>query len=336
MLTLPPLRYLAAREVQECLPSVEAAIELAGSTLHGLSHGEAEIPPKLGVHPRPGALLHAMPAWLKSSDVVGMKWVSAFPNNRAAGLPAVHGLIVLNDPATGAPTCVMDAAAITGARTAAVSGVAIKAFRPSSSTVAILGAGLQARTHLQVLRHLLAKPALRIFDRHEERAGRLAGEALSAAGFASAVAVGSAEEAVRGTDLVISVAALGSMSQALPAGCVEDDALVVAVDFATYVPADLARSAARFVVDDISQFLAYRDAGDFEGYPDPDASLGQFVGPVAGFELDGTLAPPPAAPHPRKQHVVVTHLGLGLLDVAFAHAVLQRAEAEGMGRMLER
>src|SRR5688572_20845584 len=90
---LPPLRYLSSAEINECLPDVDTRLDLAATALTALSRGTAEMPPKVGVHPRPGALLHAMPAWLRSSDVVGLKWIAAFPGNSERGMPAINGLI---------------------------------------------------------------------------------------------------------------------------------------------------------------------------------------------------------------------------------------------------
>ena len=59
-----------------------------------------------------------------------MKWVLGFNGNNALGLPAIHGLLLLNDPATGVPTGILDAGPITAQRTAAISGVAIRAWAP--------------------------------------------------------------------------------------------------------------------------------------------------------------------------------------------------------------
>ena len=171
----PPMRYLSAAELDECLPDVPARIDLAARALVALGRGAAEMPPKIGVHPRPGALLHAMPAWLRDDDLVGLKWVSAFPGNRERGLPAISGLIVLNDPDTGLATWMMDAARITAVRTAAVSGVAIRLFRPAEvRRVAILGAGVQGRSHLDVVATLLPGAEIVLFDRHPDRAVALA------------------------------------------------------------------------------------------------------------------------------------------------------------------
>jgi ornithine cyclodeaminase/alanine dehydrogenase len=99
------------------------------------------------------------------------------------------------------------------------------------------------------------------------------------------------------------------------------DALVVPVDYATMCAASVARDAALFLVDDRGQFLANRDAGQFDDYPDPDATLGEAI-------LAGTPRPPDG-------RVVVTHLGVGLADVIFADAIVRRAEAAGLGTMLE-
>ncbi len=130
-MTTPPLRYLAATDVAACLPPLPEQIRLAERAMIGLATG-AELPPKIGIHPRPmESFVHAMPAHLRgpaadgSMDLVGMKWIAGFPTNAAAGLPALHGLVVVNDPQTGIPLAVMDGGPITASRTAAVSGVAI-------------------------------------------------------------------------------------------------------------------------------------------------------------------------------------------------------------------
>jgi ornithine cyclodeaminase/alanine dehydrogenase-like protein (mu-crystallin family) len=100
-------------------------------------------------------------------------------------------------------------------------------------------------------------------------------------------------------------------------GWLADDALVVPVDYATMCAASVARTAALFVVDDRGQFLANRDAGQFDGYPDPAATLGEAI-------LAGT-------PRPASGRVVVTHLGVGLADVIFGDAIATRAAAAGRG-----
>ena len=101
-----------------------------------------------------------------------------------------------------------------------------------------------------------------------------------------------------------------------------DDALVVPVDYATYCAAEVAREAALFLVDERGQFLANRDAGLFDDYPDPTATIGEAL-------LAGTS-------RPASGRVVVTHLGVGLADVVFGAALLRRATDLGLGTKLPR
>jgi ornithine cyclodeaminase/alanine dehydrogenase-like protein (mu-crystallin family) len=127
---------------------------------------------------------------------------------------------------------------------------------------------------------------------------------------------------VRDADVVVTAASFGPVRQVMIGEWLAADALVVPVDYATYLAADVARDAALFLVDDRGQFLASRAAGLFEGYPDPAATLGEAL-------LDKTV-------RPASGRIVVTHLGVGLADVVFGAAIVRRAEALGLGTLLQR
>jgi ornithine cyclodeaminase/alanine dehydrogenase-like protein (mu-crystallin family) len=343
------LRHLSANEVSEAMPPLEERLKLAETTMLALGV-DAELPPKIGVHPRPtGSLAHAMPALMRglsidgSADLIGAKWIAGFPENPARGLPTYHALVLLNDPLTGEPVAVMDASAITAQRTAAISGVAIPAVlaaRAGSADagsadagsadaspaapparIAILGAGVQARAHLPVLALLAPGAALTVTDTDSERAAALAAEAASTPGIGSAATVPSVREAVSGASVVISVVSFGPNRQTLDPSWLTDEALFVAVDYDMQAPAQLARDA-RFVVDDRAQFLATRNASTFRDYPDPDATIGEMIRDESGRAKTG--------------RVLVSHLGVGLADVVFADAILRRARDLGLGRVLPR
>jgi hypothetical protein len=127
------------------------------------------------------------------------------------GLPAIHGLLLLNDPLTGIPTAILDAGPITAQRTAAVSGVAIRAFAPPvvgrPPRAALIGAGVQGGSHVPVIGHVLPGVELAIFDRDPDRASALAATARHTDGFAAAEVAASAHDAVDGADVVVTVAA---------------------------------------------------------------------------------------------------------------------------------
>ena len=121
--------------------------------------------------------------------------------------------------------------------------------------------------------------------------------------------------------MVVTAAAFGPIRQVMTNDWLAPEALVVPVDYATYAAAEVARDAALFLVDERRQFIANRDAGLFEGYPDPAMTIGEAI-----------LA---ATPRPAGR-VVVTHLGVGLADVIFGRAILEAAERIGLGLVLPR
>ena len=330
--SLPPLRWFGADDVAAAMPSLEERLRLAELTMTALARpGAGELPPKIAVHPRPsGSFAHAMPAHLRgeapAGDLVGMKWVAGFSSNGAIGLPAINAVVVLNDPETGVPIAVLDGAPITAERTAAMTGVAVRHFGPSTGArvhVAIIGAGVQGQSHLEVLGGVLPGGTVRLFDRHPERAAALADLARSTPGIAGATAHATAREAIEGADVVVTVASFlpAGERQSMTNDWLRADATVVPVDYATYCAAEVACDAALFLVDHREQFLANRDAGNFDGYPDPGATIGEAI-----------LA---RTPRPSGR-VVVTHLGVGLADLVFADAIVRAATASGRGTTLPR
>ena len=336
------LRHVSAAEVTAAMPPLADRLALAERTMRALGVS-AELPPKIGVHPRQaGSLAHAMPALLRgeaedgSADLVGAKWIAGFPANPGLGLPTYHALVLLNDPVTGEPLAVMDAATITAQRTAAISGAAIRHFLGGGAwggaadgeppRVAVLGAGAQARSHIPILGYLLPGCCVRVTDIDAARAAALTADAAQVPGIGFAEAVAGVREAVESAEVVVSVVSFGPDRQALDPAWLRPDVLFVAVDYDMQAPAALAREAL-FVVDDRDQFLATRSGPVFAGYPDPDATIGEL--------LRGEM---PAGASPARGHpggrVLVTHLGVGLADVVFASAILARAEQLGLGRIL--
>jgi ornithine cyclodeaminase/alanine dehydrogenase-like protein (mu-crystallin family) len=324
------LLYLNADDVVAAMPPLEERLRLAERTMIALVEG-AELPPKVGLHPRPdGSFAHAMPAYLRGADpgggddLLGMKWIAGFPANSGRELPALHGLVLLADPTTGVPLAVLDAGPITAERTAALSGVAIARFGPLVAgrppRAALVGAGVQGRSHLPVLGRVLPGVELAVFDRHRDRAEALAAMARTIGGIAAADAKPTAREAIETADVVVTAASFGPVRQVMTPDWLTRDALVVPVDYATYCSAAVVREAPLFLVDHREQFLANRDAGLFDGYPDPTATIGEAI--IAG------------TPRPPVGRVVVSHLGVGLADLAFAAEILRRAEAAGLGTRL--
>jgi ornithine cyclodeaminase/alanine dehydrogenase-like protein (mu-crystallin family) len=332
-----PLRWFNAADVVASMPAVEERVRLAELTMTALTRpGASELPAKIGIHPRPdGSFAHAMPAYLRGEtierDLVGLKWIAGFATNNGLGLAALNAVVVLNDPATGVPVAIVDGGPITAQRTAAISGVAIRHFGPAAGPgrrgtavdVALIGAGAQGQAHVPVIAAVLPGSNVHLYDRHEDRATALAAAARATEGVRAAVVHDSARAAIEVADVVITAASFTSPDrrQVLTNDWLRADATVVPVDYATMCAAEVARDAGLFLVDHRDQFLANRAAGNFDGYPDPAATLGEAI-------LAGTPRP--------KGRVVITHLGVGLADLVFADVVMRAAIEAGRGTTLPR
>lgn len=341
-MALPPLRWFGAADVAAAMPPLEERLRLAEVAMTALARpGASQLPAKIAIHPRPAdSFVHAMPAHLRAptsgataaGDLVGMKWVAGFPTNNAAGMPAISAVVVLNDPETGVPVAMLDGAPITAQRTAAISGLAIQRFGPDAGVVAgarpprhvtIIGAGVQGRSHLPVIAGVLPGSTLHIYDPTPDRAAALADEALATSGIDAVVVHETARAAVEAGEVVVTAASFGAPEdrQVMTNAWLQPGATVVPIDYATYCAAEVARDATLFLVDQREQFLANRDAGAFDGYPDPTATIGEAI-------LAGTTRP--------EGRVVVTHLGVGLADLVFADAIVRAAIDAGLGTTLRR
>jgi ornithine cyclodeaminase/alanine dehydrogenase-like protein (mu-crystallin family) len=146
-----------------------------------------------------GGFLGVMPAYYAGGGALGVKLVTLYPQNpQKRGLPTHLATIQLFKPETGEPLATTDGRLITEVRTAAASAVATEYLaRPDASVLAIIGSGVQARSHLEALRLVRRFGDVRVWSpRHAEAFAR---------GFEGVRATASAEEAVRGADVVVTV-----------------------------------------------------------------------------------------------------------------------------------
>lgn len=184
---------LTQAEVRSLL-DLELLIDSLERAFVDLSAGRASVPPRSAAHVGSRGLLGAMPGYL--DGVLETKLVSVFPGNEAAGLPTHQALIALFDDETGSPLAIMDGTTITAVRTGAASAVATRALaRDDARVLAVLGSGVQGRSHFEAVTSVREFAEIRIASRNREHAEALADEL-------GAAASGSFEEAVRGADVV--------------------------------------------------------------------------------------------------------------------------------------
>ncbi|OLS24238.1 MAG: Alanine dehydrogenase [Candidatus Heimdallarchaeota archaeon LC_3] len=157
--------YLSKKDVEAVNLPMQEIIKALETMFHQKGKGQVEMPPKPGIHTQPNAFIHAMPAFIPTLNSAGMKWVSGYPENYKKNLPYIMGLLILNDPETGAPIAVMDCTWITAKRTGAATAIAAKHLaRKDSSSVGIIACGVQGRSNLEALSCVFSLEKVRAFD----------------------------------------------------------------------------------------------------------------------------------------------------------------------------
>lgn len=315
--------YFSRADVESInLPMMEI-IDALEAMFREKGNGKVEMPPKPGIHTRPNAFIHAMPAYIPSLESAGMKWVSGYPDNQAKGLPYISGLLILNDPETGIPLAVMDCTWITAKRTGAATAVAAKYLaRPESASVGIVACGVQGRSNLEALACLFKIQKVKAFDIKPEIAASYAEQMKSQLGL-DIEPVQSLPDAVKGMDIVVtSGPILIHPTPAIEAGWLAQGAFASLVDFDSYWQGPALKEMDKIATDDLSQMNYYRHEGYFKQTPEAYADLGEIVaGKKPGREKSS-------------QRIAAINLGLALDDMATAIRIYQRAKEMGIGREL--
>ena len=315
------IRYLSESEVERARPSVREGIDLARLALVALAEGRAQLPPKSTVHPRPGSFANVMPAYVEDvghGDQLGLKWVAVYNTNAERGLPIINGVVVICDTDTGLPRALMAAGFLTGIRTAAVSGACIEGLAPADvGHIAITGAGVQTRSHLEVCQEL-GHLDVTVFARRAAAGDAVVSWAAEHAPRLRITVVGSTAEAVSGAGVIITGVPIGAEGALLDPATVRADALLLPLDWGTSVGADIG-NAARLFADDVPQFTRIAERGSFSGYR-----------AVDGYTGEALVVPRPAG------RVVCQNIGQGATDLLFGNAVAVNAVRDGIGTLLER
>jgi alanine dehydrogenase len=255
-----------------------------------------------------------MPAYLPSAPALGAKLVSVYHSNLAKGLTSHMATIILHDTETGALSAILDGRYITEARTAAVSAVSVKKLaRTDSSLLAIVGSGVQARSHFEALAHVGRFQEVRAWSPNRANLDAFAN-------ITGARAMGSAEAAVRGADVIVLVTA--SPTPVIQDAWVKRGAHVISVGACRpsqqEMDPQLVRRS-RLFVD--SRAAAIKESGDVIA-----AGEGHIV---------GELGEPAALRQSAEEITVFKSLGLAVEDVVAAHLAVERAKKLGIGTSVD-
>jgi alanine dehydrogenase len=306
---------LTRSEVEDLLDPDELVGALARAHQE-LSEGKTSLPPRIAAFAADG-LLGAMPAYSPTAGL-GCKLVTLFPGN--TDRPTHQAAIVLFDPGTGTPIALMDGTYITATRTAAAAALAARVLaREDSSVLAILGTGVQARTHARAFGRIRDWREIRVAGRDQAKTETLAQEL-------GAVACASFEDAVRGADVV--AAATHSAEPVVHASWVAPGAHVSSVGYnapGSELDPALVRSVTIVVESRESAFSPPPGgAPELVGVdPDSVAELGE----VLSGGRRGRTTP--------VETTLYKSVGVAVQDLAAAALVLAAARERGAGVQIE-
>ena len=321
------IRYLSEAEVLSLLPSVNEQITLVERALRDVARGAAHQPPKVPLDLGGGApFAHAMPAAIDELDgrVAGAKWISG-----GGGAP-IGGVVLVERPGASGLRGIVAAAALTAARTAAVSGAGLRVAPPTTDharaggalSAAIIGGGVQAVTHRAVLQLLAPGAPVAFYSR------RAASELPLLPGDRVASSV---DDAMQDADIIVTAVAFDTAPREITLDAITPGATLLVIDYAATISGALvaalrARGATRVITDSAAQFDATRAAGKLGSaltgaWPAADAQIGELLGGGAPSGAVTTL---------------VNHLGISACDLVLADAILTAAEERGVGTLLPR
>ncbi len=325
------LLVLDSEQISRLLPMAEC-IELMSDALASLARGEVYQPLRTIIRP-PDArgLLALMPAYRHGENgAFGLKAICVFPGNPALGKDAHQGMVILFSQETGEPLALMNASQITAMRTAAVSALATRLLaRPDASELGIIGAGVQARTHLVALACVRSLKRARVACRNQEHAVQLVREMQDKVAFPIEV-VGSNEAAVQDADIVVT--ATSAHEPVIKRDWIADGAHINAIG--THSPQSReidtdTMAAARIFVD--RRESALNEAGDYllaakEGAITPDSIVAE-IGELIIQSKQGRSSP--------QEITLFKSLGVAIEDVVCADYLFRKAQAENAGTWVD-
>ncbi|HEY2019276.1 MAG TPA: ornithine cyclodeaminase family protein [Bryobacteraceae bacterium] len=317
--------WLTESDVRAVLSTTEL-IDAMESALASLSTGRVCQPVRTAIETADRTFFALMPAFDQAHAILGAKLVTVTPANAGKGLHTHLAAISLFDPETGELTSVMDGRYITEVRTAAASAVSVRHLaRADASVLAILGSGVQARSHLEALTTIRAFNEIRAWSPTGDHLHRFVAEANL-----PVRAMASAQEAVRGADVV--VLATNAVTPAIADSWVDAGTHVIAIGACRpsqqeIDPALVAR--ANLVVD--SKAAALQESGDIL-LP---MREGRFTAEHVRAELGEVIAGQKPGRRNDSEVTLFKSLGQAIEDLVAADLAYRRARVAGRGTQVE-
>jgi ornithine cyclodeaminase/alanine dehydrogenase-like protein (mu-crystallin family) len=324
------IRVLRGAEVRQLLPMTEC-IDLMQRTMIAVSEGRVVLPLRsILVMPGDRGMMGMMPGYLADPECFGVKLVSLIPRNKPPQYSSHLGLVLLFEADHGQPVALLDAAEITAIRTAAASGLATRLLaRPEAGDLALLGAGEQARSHLEAMLSVRALRRIRVWGRDRDKA-RLFAQAQGARHRIAIETSPTVREAIAGADIICTTTK--AREPILQGDWLTPGTHLNVVGSSIAAAAEIDTPAvvrSRFFVDRRESTL--HEGGEYlralkSGAITADHILGE-IGEVANGSKIGRTS--------QLDVTLYKSLGIAPQDLASAHHVLEKARAAGVGQVID-
>jgi ornithine cyclodeaminase len=324
------VRILTAADQRRAL-TMSDAMETVARALIEYSAGRTDSPIRTAIPvPGSGGTSLFMPALVEQAEGLGVKFVSVFPHNKELGKQTIYGTVVLADVQTAEPVALLEASYLTALRTGAASGLAANLLaRPDTHTVGVIGTGGQAPMQLRGIMAVRPIREVRLFNRHPDKAYRLAQEMVEeyAERHVRFVVCMTPEDAVRDVDMIIT--ATNSLNPVFPAEMVNPGMHISAIGSfrpgMQELPPGVIAPSAKVVVD--SREAALEESGDLvipirDGLFRPDDIYAE-LGELAAGKKPGRERP--------DEVTVFKSVGLAVMDMVVGKAMYDRSLALGLG-----
>lgn len=321
--------YLSKKEVASLGMPPRKMVALLENAFLEKSAGRYQMPPKIAIHPyheEPDDYIHAMPCCIDSLKVAGLKWVSGYNKNMIKHqLPFINGLLILNDPGTGLPLCVMDCVWITAKRTGAVSGMSAKHLaRKGAETIGIIGCGVQGRSNLEAIAANV--PGIKrayAYDLFKDSCQKYASDMQNQLGF-EVIPCEDIKEAVIHADILITAGPTlaNEYSFRIQPDWLKPGVLITSVDADFQFSMEAIESIDKFTTDDQGQFKVFRGNGAIHSIPGIPVEIGEILAGKEPGRIDDD------------QKIFACNIGLSLCDMAVANAIYQNAIEKNIGTVL--
>jgi alanine dehydrogenase len=325
------IRFLSGRDVEELAPAPADVLDAVEAALRAQGEGEVVLEPREHLVPDPAFRGHfnLLRAYVAPLGVAGVKVVGDYVDNFELGLPSELGLLTLYDPRTGVPIAIVDATEITDWRTGALTALGARHLaRRDAKVLAHLGARGTAFSNVTMLDSEFDLEEIRVTSRRPESREAFGEELTEALGKPVRV-VDSAEEAIRGADIVVEATRLVEPEPLVRTDWIEPGTLVVPYGTVSAVELSLTEIMDKIVVDDWQQCRQGR-FGSLRPHVERGllseanlhAELWQIVtGSRTGRERDD-------------ERILFWHRGLATTDVAVGQLLYERAVDAGVGTIL--